>query len=95
MRQLEEDSTKNSIVTYEKATTNVDELVAKVKSECEDCEVEVLDSIGALILHYPNSNHPTAAQMLNIPGIKHAEEDMVVVTEDFFTEVRCSFCIKM
>ena len=88
MREMEEDSAKNSIVTYDKATTNVDALVAKVKTQCGDCEVEVLESIGALILHYPNSNHPSASQMLNIPGIKHAEEDMVVHTQDFYTEVK-------
>jgi len=90
LRQIEEESTKNSIVTYEKATTNVDALVAKVKTKCEDCEVEVLDNIGALILHYPSSNHPTASEMLNIPGIKHAEEDLVVHMADFYTQERQS-----
>ena len=91
---MEEDSRKESIVSYDKATTNVDALVAKVKTKCEDCEVEVLDNIGALILHYQNSDHPAASQMLNIPGIKHAEEDFVIEMTDFFPEVMAIFFLR-
>ena len=82
---MEEDCTKESIVSYDKATTNVEALVAKVKATCGNCEVEVLEHIGALLLHYPSSDHAAASQMLKIPGIKHAEEDMVVKLYD--TEV--------
>jgi len=81
MREMEEEATKHSIVTYNKASVaaagSLEALEAKIKEKC-NCNIEHLASIGAFKLNYDSSDHLNAAEMLEIPDISHASEDLVV-----------------
>ena len=88
MREMEEEASKNSIVSYDKSAMKakgpgaIQALQEQIEKACQ-CEVEHLDGIGAFLLHYKSADHPAAAQFLDIPDVSHASEDFVVHMDEF------------
>ena len=82
MREIEEEAKHHSIVTYNKAAVkeagSLENLQAQIQAAC-DCTVRHLAGIGAFVLDYESEEHVEASQMLNIPDVTHATEDVVVM----------------
>jgi len=82
MREMEEEARHHSLVTYNKeavkAAGSLENLQAQVQAAC-DCTVRNLAAIGAFVLDYESAEHIDAAEMLNIPDVTHATEDVVVM----------------
>jgi len=82
MREMEEEARKHSIVTYSKEKVKedggVENLKKQVEEKCGDCKIRELKAIGAFILDWESAEHAAAADMMDIPDVDHATEDLVV-----------------
>ena len=85
-RKLQEDSAKNSILSYVKSEVDdIKALETHVKESCQ-CDVKHLKNIGVFVLRYKSTHHKSSrlssmmlmsSKMLNIANIIHIEDDGV------------------